>query len=439
MNKKQKSQLPFSHLNFDKWQNLILVGLFIFYFAQFGFMSTKESFLQGYGVDYLAFWSIGKIADEKGFSEIYDIGNIRPVQFQVLVDRGMVKKGDEASISPIPAPLFSFFALPFLFLSRIDPKQSYWIWTGINLVVLIGYLIFFIKNTLPDSLYSLQTKQTLMLLLLAFPTIVNLTEGQVEVFLVVCMGEFIRTAINKKPLLSGLWLGGLLLKPQLLIIIVPIIVLKRYWKMVFGFSISSVVIVGSSLILAGTRGMRALIGLLFKYGEGIASNSPERMINWRMVAVNLNSSIGWIIAIAGMGLTLLAAYYLIKNEIVFGSPKWVMAMLGIFSASLAFTWHSHFHMAAALIPFLLYCSLTQILNKKVVLYWAVSTPAILMIVTSAALALLIIAGIRISDFGAMLLGISGFISNLALLGSVLYYFRKVEKSSGISDPENLSA
>ena len=37
-------------------------------------------------------------------------------------------------------------------------------------------------------------------MLLSFPVIMSLTEGQVEVFLVVCMGEFIRNALNKKPL-----------------------------------------------------------------------------------------------------------------------------------------------------------------------------------------------------------------------------------------------
>ena len=247
----------------------------------------------------------------------------------------------------------------------------------------------------------------------------------------VCLGEFIRCALNKNPLSSGLWLGGLLLKPQLLIMIIPILLLQRNWKVILGFFASSGVIIGSSLILAGIKGMRSLVNLWFRYGEGIASNSPERMINWRMVAVNLNSSIGWIVAILGMALTTLAIIYLVRKNNVFGSSQWVMVMLGIFSATLAITWHSHFHMAAVLIPFLIYCSLTQMLNKKVVLFWSVSTPAILLIMTIGALFLYIFTEIKIPDFGAMLLGVSGFVSNLVILGSVLKYFREKTKTAEI--------
>ena len=397
----------------------------------------KIVFLRGYGVDYLAFWSVGKIADEKGFAEIYDIENIRATQIQVLEDQGMLTKGGEADISPIPAPFFSFFVLPFQLLSRVEPKQSYWIWTGINLAVLIGYLIFFIRKTLPENTPSFFARRVFILMLLSFPVVVNLTEGQVEVFLMVCLGEFIRCAQNKNPLSSGLWLGGLLLKPQLLIMIIPILLIQRNWKVILGFFVSSGVIIGSSLILAGIEGMRSLIGLWFKYSEGIASNSPERMINWRMVAVNLNSSIGWAIAILGMALTTLAIIYLVRKNNVFGSSQWVMVMLGIFSATLAITWHSHFHMAAVLIPFLIYCYLTQMINKKAVLFWSVSTPAILLIMNIGALFLYIFTEINIPDFGAILLGASGFVSNLVILGSVLKYFREKTKTAERLQSENM--
>ena len=418
-------RVPFSSLNFENWLNLILVGLFVFYFSQFGFLS----FLRGYGVDYLAFWSIGKIADDKGFAEIYDLENLRTTQTQVLETEGMLKKGSASNISPIPAPFFPFFVLPFQLLSRVNPKQSYWIWTNINLAVLIGYLLFFLRKTFPENPLSFSSKQMLFLMFLSFPMIDNLTEGQVEVFLVVCLGEFIRHALNKKPLPSGLWLGGLLLKPQLLIIIIPILMVQRNWKVLMGFFASSGVIIGSSVILAGTKGMRSLVDLWFKYGEGIASNSPERMINWRMVAVNFDSLFGWIIAVLGMALTFLAIFYLVRNKIAFGTSQWVVMMLGIFSATLAITWHSHFHMAAVLIPFLIYCSLYQMLNKKVVLYWAVSTPLILMVMTVVALFLFSFLKIRIPDFGPMLLGVSGFFSNLVILGSVLKYFHLKNKTT----------
>ena len=69
------------------------------------------------------------------------------------------------------------------------------------------------------------------------------------------------------------------------------------------------------------------------------------------------------------------------------------------------------------------------LNKKVVLFWAVSTPVILLVVTVVStLIIYFYAKIIISDFGAILLGISGFISNLVILGSVLQYFQIKNKT-----------
>ena len=433
---KRNPRLPFSHLNFENWQNLIMVGLFFFYLSQFGSLLGKENFLRGYGVDYLAFWSVGKIADEKGFAEIYDLENQKITQTQVIEAQGILEKREGANISLFPASYFSFFVLPFLLLSRFDPKLSYWIWTSINLTVLIGYLIFFIRKTLPENPPSSSNKRMPFLMLLSFPLIVNLTEGQVEVFLVVCMGEFIRNALNKKALPSGMWLGGLLLKPQLLIIIIPILIIQKNWKVLMGFFASSGVIIGSSAILAGTRGMKSLIDLWFKYGKGIASNSPERMINWRMVATNMDSSFGWMVAILGMVLTLISVYFLVKNNYGYGTSHWVMITLGIFSATLAITWHSHFHMAAILIPLLIYCSSSQMLNNKVVFFWAVSTPVILMVVTVIALFIFLFTRIIINDIGAMLLGPSGFLSNFVILGSVMHFLRIKSKIPETPKPEN---
>lgn len=433
---RRKLRVPFSNLNFENWQNLILVAIFIFYLSQFGLLLSKDSLFKGYGMDYLAFWSVGKIADEKGYAEIYDLENLRSTQTQLLKARGILEKEGESNFSPFPAPIFSFFVIPFQLLSRINPKQSYWIWTSINLAVLIGYLIFFLQTSLPEIYPRSSAKQMLLLMLLSFPMIVSLTEGQNEVFLVVCMGEFIRYALNKKSLPSGIWLGGLLLKPQLLIIIIPIFAIQKNWKVLMGFFASSGVIIGSSLILSGCKGMKSLIDLWTRFSAGIATSSPERMINWRMVAVNLNSSLGWVVAILGMVLTILAIYFLAKNNYLYGTSHWVITILGIFSATLAITWHSHYHMAVVLIPFLIYCSLSQMLTKKVVLFWAIVTPAILIVMNIIALFIFFLTGMKINDFGAMSPGFSGFFSNFVILISALQYLRGKSITPVIPSPWN---
>jgi hypothetical protein len=179
-----------------------------------------------------------------------------------------------------------------------------------------------------------------------------------------------------------------------------------------------------------------LIDLWIGYGAGIATNSPERMINWRMIAVNLNSSLGWVIAILGMVLTILAIYYLEKNNYIYGSSQWVIITLGIFSATLAVTWHSHYHMAVVLIPFLIYCSISQMLTKKVVLFWAIGTPVIFIAMTIILLFVFFLTKMKINDFGAMIPGFSGFFLNFAILISALHYLRVKNKTPEIPNPGN---
>jgi hypothetical protein len=409
-------RIPFSNLKFENWENLFIPLVLSLYLILFGSWVAKGNY---FGVDYFAFWSTGKIADGKGYSEIYDLNNLRIVQTQELNALGLLEKTDNLSYSPIPAPIFSFFVPLFQLFSKIDLESGYWIWTILNLVILIGYLVFFLRRIQPESCSKIPGLKSLIIVLASYPVFFNMEVGQIEVFLLVCAGEFIRYSVYKKPVLSGLWLGGLLLKPQLLIIIIPIILLMRYWKVLTGFIISSGVILITSLSLSGFTGLKSLINLWTRYSVGIATNNPEIMINWRMVGAilnnYLNTSIGWVITGLGIFLTILAVGFIIKKSPPYGSSKWVMNMLGVFSATLAITWHAHYHMAMVIIPFLVYASISKNLPEKTLFIWMIVTPAA--VVLFGIIYLLVLNSMKtdIHNAGLIVVALSGFIVNLALL------------------------
>ncbi|MCJ7519560.1 MAG: glycosyltransferase 87 family protein [Anaerolineaceae bacterium] len=302
--------------------------------------------------------------------------------------------------------------------------HGYWIWTFLNLIILIGYL-FFLQKNLPGNGTTVNYLNLLILMLISYPVLSNIITGQVEVFLVVFAGEFIRNAVSKKPILSGIWLGGLLLKPQLLILIIPIFLIMRNWKVLFGFIVSSGIILMTSLFLSGFAGMKALINLWTKYSVGMASNFLEGMINWRMVGVNvntlMNTSLGWVITGLGMVLTIVAVYFLIKKRPPFGSPPWIMAMLGVFSATLAITWHSHYHMAMVLIPFLIYASLYKLLPEKIIFLWGIVTPVALFCMLIIDVLVLVLTKINITNYNGMVIAFSGFILNLVIFISAMQF------------------
>lgn len=406
------------HVDKFNWKNWLVAAILAFYIVLMGvWFSGKGS----YENDFLAFWGAGKLADEKGYAAVYDLDSLNQVQVQEL---HRVSGNSPSTISTLPAALFSFFILPFQLLSKFGLDTSFWIWTLLNLAALIGYLIFSLKkfrpNQGPRAYY-------LLLMLCAFPVLDNIANGQVEVLLFICAGEFIRNAIDQKPFLSGLWLGGFLLKPQILILILPILLIMRYWKVFSGFLISAGVIIITSFCLLGLSGFSALLKLWTGYAGGIATSVPEAMINWRMLGLLINSwtgtSAGWWVTGAGSLATLAVLYLLLRHAPAFGTPHWGLCMLGVFSATLAVTWHSHYHMALALLPLILYAAVQDLLPEKLTFAWVVATPLAWLAIVLAG----VMSRSTIGDYQGTVITLSGFLMNLVLLSFV--FFRVKKKNS----------
>lgn len=415
----------------------MLLIVITMYLTQFGAWVVKDSgdpFT--YSSDYLGYWTAGKIADEKGYSEIYDVNNLRGVIAQELSTFGSFVTTDSPALLLVPGvPYLPVFALPFQILSRVDLKTSFWIWAISNFVLLIGYLLFFLRKLLPGRSLSVYGLNFLFLALFSFPVFSNFMNGQVNVFMLVCLGEYLRYALNKKPVLSGLWLGGLLLKPQLLIIVVPIILLMRYWKVLFGFIASSVAILLTSLLLSGFSGMKALIFSWIGFGSSNSVLNPEAMVNWRMIGVYLNAFLntqfGWVITGLGIILTILVVYRLVKRNPAYGSPEWVLTMLGVFSATIAILWHAHYHTALILIPLLIYVSVNKLLSEKIIYLWVGLTPLASLGLAIVSPLVLLLAKINIIEYQGMVIAFSGFVVNLVVLISTLKYSkgRSVQQES----------
>ncbi|MEN6624089.1 MAG: glycosyltransferase family 87 protein [Smithella sp.] len=416
-----KSRRPFSNLKSWKWQNVILLALMTFYLTNFGFRVANYRF-PAYGQDYLAFWSAGKVADKEGYSKIYELQAMRTVEGQVLRDLGVIRQVNDPSFMTLPALYLPVFLVPFQILSQFPIQTSLVIWWVFNFLLLTGYLFYFTK-TRTATLHNDKDWIFLVLLaMLSYPVFDNFLEGQINVFLLIFVGEFIRNAEKGRPFVSGLWLAGLLLKPQLLIIVVPLMLILRYWKVVFGFLACSFFLLATSWALSGTEGITGFINLLMRAGTGAATSSPEAMINWRMVGINLNnwthSSIGWVITALGMVITLVAVGSLTKRKPDFGSRGWLMVMVGVFSATLAFTWHAHNHMAIIMIPLLLMTIASGMLQKQTLNIWVLGPPLGWLGAGLSSVVLQKIYLLGNVNFLGFAIAFSTFIVNLAILVTV---------------------
>jgi len=150
INMKPKFAEFLTHFSSYNWQSVIAVMLATIYLTSFLFMVSKTKF-PAYGKDFLAFWSAGKIANEFGYSQTYDLETLRYVEARELENLGVMVQSENLDFSPIPAPYLSLFILPFQLLSRINIVVSSSLWLIINLVTLSVYLLILYRSYFPKG------------------------------------------------------------------------------------------------------------------------------------------------------------------------------------------------------------------------------------------------------------------------------------------------
>jgi hypothetical protein len=415
---------PFRNMKPGAWQNLAVAGLLTFYLIQIALDVLWANTFGNLGMDFASYWSAGYIANHFGYLKVYDLPLMEAIQLPLLPEFSTTTSPHAA----IPTPYLPVFLLPFQLLALMEPVTAYWLWTLINVTALLAYLRFFGLRVSGNS----PSTRLVGLLMVASPVFVNMFIGQVNVWLVICIGEYVRAAISRKPLCAGLWLGGLLLKPQSLIVLVPALVLQRSFKTVAGLVAASCAIVGASLILGGLGSLNGLAGMWLGYAAGLPTNAPELMMNWRMIALHLgrisSPQVGWGVAVMGLVFTLLAALSLWVRKVEVGTPLFALALCGTLAATGAIAWHSHIHMAMLMIPplFLLGLKHGELLGSR--LDWWVFLPASLYC-ARLMLAATMRAGIVPGTYGILLevlFGIGLFGLNIYFLGWAISEMRRAQ-------------
>jgi hypothetical protein len=245
------------------------------------------------------------------------------------------------------------------------------VWAALNLAGLLAYLRFFARRATGEPLRG----RLLALSMLAWPVFLNIFSGQINVVLAICAAEFLRAAVGGKPFVAGLWLGGLLLKPQFLVLLLLALLLQRSLRALVGFLTASIVVLGVSAFLLGAHGISELAKLWTLYAKGQQETlAVGVMMNWRMVGLHLASLAGpWLgsaVIIAGTGLTVLAFLVIWMRPVATKSPAFVIAILGTLAATALVAWHSHYTSAIMMLgPFIFLSQPHDRLPKNAFAVW----------------------------------------------------------------------
>ena len=360
----ERKRIPFQGLSAREWQNLALAAIVVYYLAKPAMEVILDNTFMFFGADFLSFWSAGWLANQRGYAAAYDPSQLAEIQYHYIPKPANV---EQYQFIPIFTFFMPIFLLPFQLLAMIPLTPAFILWTMLNLFGSILYLLFFSR-----SVSSYLPLRTLLLLLLFWPFYQSLFWGQIGLILLIACGEFLRSFLLAKHWRAGFWLGVLLIKPQTLVLILPLLLLQKQWRVLLGFGLVAAFVCLISLSLLGIEGMEVYLSLSDKVINRFATVSPNGMMNWRMIGENLALLglpwLGWGIAWTGMVVTVFLTFKQFWR-IPIGAEEAPQAFLAIFAATALVAWHFHVHNLIILLPCFLYLLEKNKLSEFVIIRW----------------------------------------------------------------------
>ena len=345
---------------------LTVFGLLMMYYTLcFWIDIAKHNFCGTTSVDFCAYWSTGQLLNDHGIASIYDLNLLREYQSPIN-PRPFV---NNPFFALIPFPYLPIFALPFSLFANIKLEYSYILWATINYLCLLFYLRFFVRETTGKNIEL----NVMLAFAVSIPVFFNLQFGQLNVWLGIFAGEFYRHWTKGRHVTGGLWLSGLLLKPQTLILIVPYLLIKREFKALAGFAIGSSLIGGISALLLGQQGILEMATLLSGSSSGKLASAPLRMMNWRMFALHIDNFLGtdlsFPLILIGSSTTLFILWYILHKDNGNSSEQTLFSIFAVFIATMLVTWHAHISQIITALPLFAALVTQSRISKKALNIW----------------------------------------------------------------------
>jgi hypothetical protein len=329
------------------------------------------------GGDYAVILASAEIATTYGFPAVYDLDTQLAVQ-----DRRHGVTTD-ASSAPLTSPAFYlpvFIAL-FVPMLLIPPVLSYWIWNAFTIAATFLVLRKWDSPALRGDQGSLIPS-----VLFSQPLLATLILGQFDAILLVSLSGFLRAAMKGADVRSGLWLSGLLLKPQTLMVIVPGLVVARRWKCLAGLAAGGLMLLAGSLALGGTSALAAEADLWVAAAFGSAGtrivSGPLVMVNWRALGLHIHGALGpeatWTLVVLASAATLLAALWLWRAPVSRSGPGLALTVMASYAAACSVVPHAHVSMCLPLTFPLLFLVRSGLVPLSIFCIWCLVPMALVL-------------------------------------------------------------
>lgn len=204
------------------------------------------------GVDFSAFWSASYLAMKGQAARVYDYETLRPV----IAAFGAVQGGGKFFLPWTYPPTFLLFVVP---LSLLPFAVSYVLFIGSTAAIYIAAVLRILR--LPGA-----PRYAVWLPVLAFPGIHEAAMIGQNSLLTAGMAAWSLIHLKARPVLSGVLIGLLSVKPQLALLLPVALVADRAWTAFFTAAATAAALMACSITLWGWEMVPAFLesGTLFR-------------------------------------------------------------------------------------------------------------------------------------------------------------------------------
>ena len=214
------------------------------------FANDFRGFRQPIG-DFAAFYAVGEMLNQNPPQNIYDFQ-----AHTAAMRRVSANFPDRPTLPYTHAP---FEALMLRAIARLPYRWAYLTWIGLSIgLFVVGY--WMLSPLLPHM--NREQRVLGMLLLLSWPPLLlySLVNGQVCAVYFFSVACALRLVHDGCPMLAGMVLSLSTYKPTLLLLVIPMLLLMRQWRVVAGLLVGGIVLASISVATVGIDGCLAWIG-----------------------------------------------------------------------------------------------------------------------------------------------------------------------------------
>lgn len=149
----------------------------------------------------------------------------------------------------------------------LRPIASLPLWTGMAVFLLASAVAMLagariLEGLLPRTLSGRRRSLLVVLTVASLPAAMTLVLGQWDGFTLLAAAGALWALSTDRPLAAGLLLSVLLVKPQLVWLVPPLLLAASRWRLLAGFAVGTAVWLGSGLLLIGPSQLAAMVSLV---------------------------------------------------------------------------------------------------------------------------------------------------------------------------------